>query len=129
MTPAVQGWFTGHLEKLGGRVLEVGSYNVNGGLKNIIPHRVGIDMRAGPEVDVVCKAEDALSHFPAASFDAVVSAETLEHIEDWRGAVKAMWEIVKPQGWVLISMASARKRRHDYPNDYWRLEEKHIREI
>src|SRR5678815_5993674 len=94
----VQYFFIDHVDKLEGKVLEVGSYNVNGSLKKLIPHRVGTDMRAGPEVDIVCNAEDLRKHFDAESFDAVISTETLEHIKDWRAAVTAMWEVLKTQG-------------------------------
>lgn len=129
MTPEVQLFFIKNLDKLRGRVLEVGSYNVNGGLKQIVPQRIGTDMREGPDVDIVCKAEDLRKHFEAESFDAVISAETLEHVEDWRGAVHGMWDVLKPDGWLVITMASVNKGRHAYPDDYWRMLPQHVLQI
>jgi ubiquinone/menaquinone biosynthesis C-methylase UbiE len=129
VTPDVQYFFIDNMDKLEGRVLEVGSYNVNGSLKQLLPNRIGTDMRPGPEVDVVCKAEDLLKHFPPESFDAVISAETLEHIEDWRGAVKGMWDVLKPQGWLVCTMASVKKGRHAYPDDYWRMLPEHVMRV
>ena len=125
----VQYFFIDNVDKLEGKVLEVGSYNVNGSLKKLIPHRVGTDMRAGPEVDIVCNAEDLRKHFDAESFDAVISTETLEHIKDWRAAVTAMWEVLKTQGWLIITMASVNKGRHAYPDDYWRMLPEHVLRI
>lgn len=129
MTPAVQLFFLNHLDKLDGSVLEVGSFNVNGGLKKIVPHRIGTDMRSGPDVDVVCKAEDLLEHFKPESFDAVISAETLEHVEDWRGAVKGIWDVLRPSGWLVITLASIHKGRHAYPDDYWRMLPEHVMQV
>lgn len=129
MHPAAQLFFLNNLDKLGGRVLEVGSYNVNGGLKEIVPQRIGIDMREGPDVDLICKAEDVLKHFERESFDAVISAETLEHVENWRGAMRGMWDVLKQDGWLVMTMASIHKGRHAYPDDYWRMLPEHVLRI
>lgn len=129
MTPAVMGFFRDNLDKLGGAVLEVGAYNVNGSLKEIVPHRIGTDMRAGPEVDLVCRAENLLEHFAPGSFDAVISTETLEHVKDWRGAVRGMWDVLKPDGWLIVTMASVNKGRHAYPDDYWRMLPEHVAKV
>jgi predicted SAM-dependent methyltransferase len=116
-------------DKLSGRVMEVGSFNVNGGIRDIIDVSVGIDMRKGKGVDLVCSASDIDKHFKPRSFDAVVSTGTLEHVEDWRGFIKQTWKVVKNGGWLVMTMASVHKGRHAYPNDYWRMTLDQIRQI
>jgi predicted SAM-dependent methyltransferase len=129
MHPGVMLYVMDHLDKLDGHVLEVGSYDVNGGLTELVPHRIGTDMRPGRGVDVVCKAEDLLDHFKPCEFDAVVTTETLEHVEKWREAITAMWAVLKESGWLVVTIASTKKGRHAYPDDYWRMEPRHVMEI
>lgn len=118
-----------HKEKLTGRVLEIGSFNVNGSVREIIDVVVGVDLRKGKGVDIVCPVQDLKQHFPDASFDACVSTATLEHIKDWKGFVNVTWDLVKTGGYLVITMASIHKGRHDYPHDYWRMTEEQIKTI
>ena len=53
MDAATKDFYLRHKDKLGGKVLEIGSYNVNGGLREVIDITVGVDMRGGRGVDVV----------------------------------------------------------------------------
>jgi predicted SAM-dependent methyltransferase len=110
--------YAGHFT---GKVLEVGSYNVNGTVRDVLPVTIGIDMREGPGVDLVCKAENLCQTFEPESFDGVVSTDALEHMERWRWAMEAMWDVLKPGGVMLLSLASPTKGRHSYPDDYWRM--------
>ena len=105
-----------------GTILEVGSLNVNGSLREVLPITLGVDMRPGPGVDEVCTAEALPERFGADSWDNVASADMLEHAEDWRGAMRGMWDVLRPGGVLLLTMASVRKGRHAYPDDYWRFE-------
>jgi 2-polyprenyl-3-methyl-5-hydroxy-6-metoxy-1,4-benzoquinol methylase len=109
-----RGWITG-------QVLEVGSFNVNGSVRDVLPITIGIDMREGNGVDVVLSAYDLVDHFGAESFDSVVSCDALEHIEDWKTALTQMWTVLKPKGCLLLTMANPEKGRHAYPDDYWRF--------
>lgn len=64
-------------------VLEVGSQNVNGGMRKYIPprwHFVGVDHVAGQGVDVVLKDPYKLP-FPDGRFDLVASVSALEHCD------------------------------------------------
>jgi len=77
------------------KVLEVGSYNVNGSLRDrifgnlCVAEYVGVDLQLQQGyVDVVVDAS-ALP-FRDESFDVVISTETLEHVEDWYFAVAEM---------------------------------------
>jgi hypothetical protein len=50
------------------RVLELGSFNVNGTVRDVfhsVEQYVGVDERPGPCVDVVCKASDFNSYYTA----------------------------------------------------------------
>lgn len=110
-----------HKGRITGSVLEVGSFNVNGALRDNLPITVGIDMRDGPGVDIVVSAYYLVAQFGEASFDCVVSADALEHIEDWKTAMEQMWLVLKPNGVLLLTMANLDKGRHAYPDDYWRF--------
>lgn len=106
---------------MAGRVLEVGSYDVNGTIRDTLGITVGVDMREGPGVDIVVSAYSLVAEFGVESFDSVVSCDVLEHIEDWKLAMEQMWEVLKPDGFLLLTMANPDKGRHAYPDDYWRF--------
>ncbi len=109
--------------------LEVGSYNVNGTIRDIIPIEIGTDLREGPCVDLVCTGEELPLHFPKESFDNVISCETLEHVRNWREFIHGVWHVLKTDGYFICTLCSVRKGRHAYPDDYWRLLEEHIHQI
>lgn len=129
MDEATRMFYKKHKSKLGTNVLEIGSLNVNGGLRDVIDVTVGVDMRNGPGVDLVCPVEQLKDHFQDGHFDSCVSAGTLEHIQNWRAFVKVTWDLVKDGGWLVLTIASLRKGRHNYPCDYWRMTEEQIRSI
>lgn len=129
MDEATRLFYRKHRGKLVGKVLEIGSLNVNGGLRDVIEITVGVDMRPGPGVDLVCPVERLKEHFTDGYFDACVSAGTLEHIKDWQGFVRVTWDLVREGGYLVLTMASIHKKRHAYPDDYWRLTEEQIRQI
>jgi len=123
MHPSVLAFFRSVLlveDQRGKSFLEVGALNVGGSIRDVVTEPgeyVGLDMREGPGVDVVCKAEE---YKPERQFDYVVSAGTLEHCEDWRSVVTRMKELCKTGGHVILTTVSPGWPRHDYPNDYWR---------
>ena len=82
-------------EVTGKRLIEVGSYDVNGSVRRSIEARgtasyVGVDIEAGPSVDVVWDATKLLDRFEPNSFDVVCSTEAVEHIRDWCAAFTNM---------------------------------------
>jgi hypothetical protein len=129
MTPLVHGFIKQHKDKLVGKVLEVGSFNVNGSVRDIVSVNIGIDMRKGNGVDLVLPAEDLLLEFPESYFDSLVTTETIEHIEHWKEALTAMSKVVKPGGWWVATMASLSKRYHAYPHDYVRFNADQLNKI
>jgi SAM-dependent methyltransferase len=115
-------------EFAGKRVLEVGSKFVNGSVRPLIERfcrpreYVGVDIEAGKYVDVVLPAERLVEHFGPESFDVVISTEVLEHVFDWRTVVNNMKAVLKPGGFIYITVPSKGFPYHAYPHDYWRYE-------
>lgn len=122
-------FITEHADKLRGVVLEVGSLDVNGSIREIVDISVGVDMRPGKGVDLVCDVKHLPEHFKLGSFDACVSLDTLEHVEDWKTFCKVTWDMVKEGGWLVMSIASELKKYHPYPDDYIRLSKEQIKTI
>jgi len=106
------------------RVLEVGSYNVNGSLhdRNIsdlcIAEYVGVNIQL--QLGYVDAIADA-SALPSVdeSFDVVIYTETLEHVEDWHSAVTEMKRVLKGGGLLVITTRSPGFPLHSYPCDFW----------
>jgi SAM-dependent methyltransferase len=110
----------------GRRVLEVGSYDVNGSPRRLIGRRFapgyywGVDTRPGPGVDEVMDAAQAGVRY-AGRFDVVISTEMLEHAADWRGAVTGMKYALVPGGRLFLSARGPGFGKHDHPHDHWRF--------
>lgn len=101
-----------NLSRGGISVLEVGSYNVNGSIrenfKNTSEH-LGIDWREGPCVDLVCFAHDM--DF-GRQFDVVASASMLEHDRHWDKSIPKMVEHLKDDGILILSWGAALNPPH-----------------
>jgi SAM-dependent methyltransferase len=111
----------------GKRVLEVGSYNVNGTLRgyclSLEPKEyIGVDISEGNCVDRVVNAENLVKEFGKNSFDAVVSTEMLEHVVNWKPVIANMMQVTRPGGVILITTRSQGFPFHEYPVDAWRFE-------
>ena len=93
------------------RVLEIGSYNVNGSVRPLFwsaDTYVGIDLRPGLGVDRVGRAAD----YDATGFDLVVCCETLEHDPEPAMTIDAAWRALKPGGHVILTAASHTRPPH-----------------
>lgn len=104
------------------QILEVGSQNVNGTLREMAPEGAiytGIDMVAGDGVDVVVENP---YHFPFADerFDAIASSSCFEHSQLFWLAFIEMLRVLKPGGFIYIN-APANGPYHSYPYDNWRF--------
>lgn len=115
----------------GKSVLEVGSYDVNGSPRSVIlplgpASYMGVDFQSGPGVDRIADASLLAEEFGPSSFDIVISTEMLEHASDWRGAVRSMKSVLKPNGLLVVTTRGPGFPYHGYPHDYWRFTESTI---
>lgn len=120
-------------EVTGKKVLEVGSYDVNGSLRYVLEpmgpaQYTGVDVEAGPGVDEICGADKLVEHFGKESFDVVVSTCVLEHVRDWKTAVSNIKNVCRPNGTILI-IAPAKWPYHAFPYDFWRFGTEDIKDI
>jgi SAM-dependent methyltransferase len=105
------------------RIADVGSYNVNGALRELLPavhawHYVGFDLNAGPNVDWVLDSED--DWHGGADFDVVISSQTTEHVRrPWKW-IRCCESLLKPGGLIYVSTPNT-IGFHEYPIDCWRV--------
>lgn len=105
------------------RVLDVGSLDVNGHLRKFFPDStyVGVDMRDGENVDVVCNGHDLVTRFGEASFDLVLCFDTLEHDDRFWQTWEQCRAVCKVGGFVALGVPGRNHPQHDHPRDYWRF--------
>lgn len=118
-------WFVDNYIKDKGkvRVLDVGSYNVNGCMRPLFDDTeaeyVGLDIEAGPNVDVVMNEPYNWDNIPDESFDFVISANAFEHIEYPWLTIKLIHSKLK-QGGIACIHAPLTIGEHRYPVDCYR---------
>jgi len=129
MTKQIQAWIKNIKESLiinPKRVLEIGSLNINGSVRQFFPDAslyIGIDMQKGTGVDIVMNARDIEKEFRKGSFDTVICLEMLEHdIAFWLTLRSINW-ILKKGGYFICSTPTIGFPFHPYPRDYWRFTE------
>jgi len=117
----------------GKRVLEIGSYNVNGSLRDgVMAHKpteyIGVDIEKGPGVDLVCSSDSILRRFGKESFDVVISTCVLEHVVNLKPSISDMKNVCKVGGIIILIVPSVWPL-HNHPIDYWRFSKEDIRNI
>lgn len=104
------------------RVAELGSYDVNGRLRDHGPPGaawIGMDMAPGPGVDVVVAPGAALP-LPDAAADVAVTSSAFEHdIAFWDSFLELV-RILRPGGLLYVN-APSNYAVHRYPLDCWRF--------
>lgn len=115
-------------------VIEIGSYNVNGSLRpytvSLMPRKyIGVDIKEGQFVDIICNAENVLDKFGKESFDLVITTEMMEHVENWRKVISNLKNICKENGVIILTTRSKGFGKHDFPSDYWRYEIDDMKQI
>lgn len=107
----------------GKRVLDIGSYNVNGSYRtlfdNIDIEYVGLDIEEGPNVDVVADKLYSWDILQDESFDYIISGQAFEHIEYPWLTMKEIYKKLKKEGIVCI-IAPNGLLEHRYPVDCYR---------
>lgn len=105
-----------------GRVLDVGSRDVNGTLRPLLQSAgwdyVGLDRIAGTNVDV--HTPELPWPLADVSFGAVVSSSALEHDPQPWVTWREMCRVLAPGGLLYCCCPSAGPH-HDYPVDCWRF--------
>ena len=103
--------------------VDIGSYDVNGSYRALFDspkwRYTGIDLEAGPGVDVVLTSPYRFP-LPSASADVVLSGQAFEHVEFFWLTWLEMLRVLKPGG-LLFLIAPSRGPEHRYPQDCWRF--------
>jgi hypothetical protein len=102
------------------KILDVGSYEVNGTMKPIFEkgQYIGLDMEEGPNVDIV-----GVSHeipFEKDEFDIIISSSCFEHDDMFWISYQEMCRVLKPGGYMYIQ-APSNGPYHGWPGDNWRF--------
>ncbi len=94
------------------RVVDFGSKDYNGSLRDMFTNSlyIGVDISVGKNVDVVSAAHKYVVTTP--SYDTVISGEMLEHDEYWELSLKKMYEILLPNGLIVLSCAGPGRPEH-----------------
>jgi SAM-dependent methyltransferase len=103
-------------------ILDIGSLDVNGTLREISPNGaryIGTDIVPGNGVDIVLEDPYALP-FPDRHFDAVVSTSCFEHDKMfWLTFIEAA-RVLSDRGFLYLNVP-ATGAYHGYPLDHWRF--------
>lgn len=97
----------------GGRILEVGSLNINGTVRDFFEspeEYIGVDIGHGPGVDLVMSGHEV--SFPDGYFDVTVSAECFEHNPYWAETFVNMVRMTKRSGFIMFTCAGEGRPEH-----------------
>ena len=104
------------------RILEIGSQDVNGSLRDHAPRTaeyVGLDFEAGAGVDRVVTGRDDWG-VDDGYFDLVMASSVFEHDQAFWRTFETMCRKTSDGGHIYIS-APSNGKIHRYPKDYWRF--------
>lgn len=92
-------------------VVEIGSRDVNGTPRALFPGAayLGVDLAAGPGVDVVA---DAAGWRPDEPVEAVLCLEVLEHATDPAALIDTAWDSLRPGGRLIVTAATDPRPPH-----------------
>lgn len=103
--------------------LDVGSQDVNGCYRvhfdNTGKPYTGLDVAAGPNVDIVVADPYHWTELGERQFDVVVSGQCLEHVEYPWLTMQEMFRVMNPGGWLCVVVPS-NGPEHRYPLDCYR---------
>jgi SAM-dependent methyltransferase len=91
-------------------VVEMGSLNVNGTVRDFFDSSryLGVDVGPGPDVDLVAQGQDV--DLPDDDFDVAISAECFEHNPEWAATFANMHRLAKR--YVIFTCASKGRPEH-----------------
>lgn len=134
MTPEILSYVRQTRDKYGlkGKILDVGSFDVNGCMRPIFIDEMegneytGLDMQKGPNVDIVANSHKI--PFENNTFDVALSADLLEHDDMPFMTCSEIYRVLKTRGYFILTACSIAcgnvmedGGRHGYPYDYWRF--------
>jgi SAM-dependent methyltransferase len=96
----------------GRKVLDIGSFNVNGNEKPWFENCdfTGLDIGPGPGVDVVCSAHEYFQ--PDETFDTIISCECWEHNPFYRESIQNAVRMLKGGGFFIFTCATTGRPIH-----------------
>jgi len=104
-------------------IADIGSYDVSGSYRPLFANGpwsyTGIDVSAGPNVDVVLESPYQFP-FGDAHFDVLVSGQAFEHVKFFWLTWLEMVRTLKPGGFIFL-VAPSRGPEHRFPVDCWRF--------
>jgi hypothetical protein len=94
-------------------VYEIGSRNINGTVRSLFDRSpgayLGIDLYAGPDVDLV---ENAATYLPPSPVATVVCCEVLEHTAEAEAIIHRACEALQPGGLLIVTCAGPGRKPH-----------------
>ena len=113
------------------RVVEVGSLDINGSVRNFFPNAIeylGVDLGEGSCVDLVVPGE--MLEMPNGWADIAISTECFEHCKSWNDVLINLTRMLKVNGIFLMTCATFGRAVHGtsdsdkdsspYTNDYYK---------
>lgn len=121
---------------LRGPLLEVGAHDYGSGqdLRRLLPGAewIGVDLSAGPGVDVVADLTRPFEEVDAAlggrRFGTILCFSVLEHCADPFAMADHLTRLLAPAGRLFVSVPFAWEF-HGYPSDYWRFTHEGVRRL
>lgn len=114
--------YAGAFQRPGTKVIEIGSQDVNGSLRDCCPSAfeyLGADLVSGKGVDVILEDPYSLP-FETASTDIVISSSCFEHSEMFWVLFLEIMRILRPDGLFYLNVPS-NGDFHRHPVDCWRF--------
>ena len=106
------------------KVLDIGSYDVNGSYREIFTSRghnyTGLDMEEGPNVDICPTSTYVWEEISNDTYDIVISGQAIEHIEFFWITIGEIVRVTKKEG-IICLIAPNGFDEHRYPVDCWRF--------
>lgn len=126
MTPAIQAAVADLVTRYEldrGDVVELGSRNVNGGVRHLLrgaDEYTGVDQEPGPGVDVALNAR-AFAAMAPTTYDTALCLETLEHDPAFWEILSCLKVLTRPGGHIVLSVPGFAFPYHAYPIDCYRF--------
>ena len=119
----------GYVRPAVGRTLVVGAYVAPGKVDRRAHYAdaIGVDMRAGPGVDVVVDLEEPAA-LPLGTFAHIECLSVLEHSRRPWLLAENLQRLLAPGGTLFVSVPFV-WRFHGYPNDYFRFTAEGVRAL